>query len=335
MESLVGTGDSPVVSEVDGNALDNVTIQVGDDHRQDNLEKGRGSDGTVTALAVGAKEAVVDGFEAGASSNVAHTNQQRRLTPATFDDDAAEFAAGSSSAMVERRRGSEVKRRTGYHLRDPQERRSSLAIATEHRADSKLANAVAPATAGPWSMGSTHSQQLSSTSLQSGAASSDSGSSTSIEESERGKVGHQLDLSFVHAPDPVVPAGSIGKADPKPLLIIESAQPAEVAFCDGSLSTDNSRSAIPSKSLTERARAITKEEAVKGAVARVKALLHKNHRFNDKPSVLTRACLNPNYFLRNQLFLSFGTVSAVALIFVVLTAIITASVAGNAVKRVS
>ena len=55
----------------------------------------------------------------------------------------------------------------------------------------------------------------------------------------------------------------------------------------------------------------------------------------DGPAMMKKTCLNTNYSLRHQLYLSFGTVSAVALMFVVLVAIITTSLAGNQVKYTS
>lgn len=55
----------------------------------------------------------------------------------------------------------------------------------------------------------------------------------------------------------------------------------------------------------------------------------------DGPAMMRKTCLNTNYSLRHQLYLSFGTVSAVALMFVVLVAIITTSLAGNQVKYTS
>lgn len=55
----------------------------------------------------------------------------------------------------------------------------------------------------------------------------------------------------------------------------------------------------------------------------------------DGPAMMRKTCLNTNYSLRHQLYLSFGTVSAVALMFVVLVAIITTSLAGNQVKHTS
>ena len=55
----------------------------------------------------------------------------------------------------------------------------------------------------------------------------------------------------------------------------------------------------------------------------------------DGSAMVGKMCLNTNYSLRRQLFLSFGTLSAVALMFVVLIAIITTSLAGNQVKYTS
>ena len=55
----------------------------------------------------------------------------------------------------------------------------------------------------------------------------------------------------------------------------------------------------------------------------------------DGSAMVGKTCLNTNYSLRRQLFLSFGTLSAVALMFVVLIAIITTSLAGNQVKYTS
>ena len=52
----------------------------------------------------------------------------------------------------------------------------------------------------------------------------------------------------------------------------------------------------------------------------------------DGSTMMRKTCLNTKYSLRRQLFLSFGTVSAVALMFVVLVAIITTTLAGNQVK---
>lgn len=52
----------------------------------------------------------------------------------------------------------------------------------------------------------------------------------------------------------------------------------------------------------------------------------------DGSTITRKTCLNTKYSLRRQLFLSFGTVSAVALMFVVLVAIITTTLAGNQVK---
>lgn len=52
----------------------------------------------------------------------------------------------------------------------------------------------------------------------------------------------------------------------------------------------------------------------------------------DGSIMMRKTCLNTKYSLRRQLFLSFGTVSAVALMFVVLVAIITTTLAGNQVK---
>ena len=55
----------------------------------------------------------------------------------------------------------------------------------------------------------------------------------------------------------------------------------------------------------------------------------------NSPSFLQRTCLSPSHSLRNQLYLSYGTISAVALLFVILAAIITTSLAGNQVKTMS
>ena len=52
----------------------------------------------------------------------------------------------------------------------------------------------------------------------------------------------------------------------------------------------------------------------------------------DGSIMMRKTCLNTKYSLRRQLFLSFGTVSAVALMCVVLVAIITTTLAGNQVK---
>jgi len=52
----------------------------------------------------------------------------------------------------------------------------------------------------------------------------------------------------------------------------------------------------------------------------------------DRTAMLQNTCLKTNYSLRHQLYLSFGTVSAMALMFVILVAIITTSLAGNQVK---
>ena len=52
----------------------------------------------------------------------------------------------------------------------------------------------------------------------------------------------------------------------------------------------------------------------------------------DGSTITRKTCLNTKYSLRRQLFLSFGTVSAVALMLVVLVAIITTTLAGNQVK---
>jgi hypothetical protein len=52
----------------------------------------------------------------------------------------------------------------------------------------------------------------------------------------------------------------------------------------------------------------------------------------DRTAVLQKTCLKTNYSLRHQLYLSFGTVSAIALMFVILVAIITTSLVGNQVK---
>lgn len=50
---------------------------------------------------------------------------------------------------------------------------------------------------------------------------------------------------------------------------------------------------------------------------------------------LQKTCLRPHYYLRHQLFLSFGSVSVISLSFVMLTAVLTAMQAGNSVKNVS
>jgi len=55
----------------------------------------------------------------------------------------------------------------------------------------------------------------------------------------------------------------------------------------------------------------------------------------ESPSCLQRTCLSPSHSLRNQLYLSYGTVSAVALLFVILAAIITTTLSGNQVKTMS
>jgi hypothetical protein len=55
----------------------------------------------------------------------------------------------------------------------------------------------------------------------------------------------------------------------------------------------------------------------------------------DSPSFFQRTCLSPSHSLRNQLYLSYGTLSAIALLFVILAAIITTTLSGNQVKTMS
>ena len=271
---------------------------------------------------------------------------------------AADFGPGSASSSAQDarkppRKSVSARKRSSFVRKDSDERRrSSQIIAAQRRAEAQKAAAAAALGAAGSGLAYANMSNHSTNSLRSAASSGISRTKSeqkfqSEESPSKASGAPALATSAASSTNADEPPSSslagqagvamsakeylVAQSNSKPGVSMESKQATEITAPVESLAANggsgddgqqNDKPKIGEGSGTTAALSDTGN----GPLFPVKV---------DGPAMMRKTCLNTNYSLRHQLYLSFGTVSAVALMFVVLVAIITTSLAGNQVKYTS
>ena len=255
--------------------------------------------------------------------------------------------AGENANAMPPRKGLSSRKRSSFVRKDSDERRrSSQIIAAERRAEAQKAAAAAALAGGGLAHANMSNDSTNSlrSAVSSGISKSRSEQNFQSEESSSKAVGAPPLPTSASADGPA--GSSAGPSDAvmtakeyltaqsnsKRGLSMDSQQvtvvtaPVDSLAANGSSGDDGQQQNDKPKIGQESGTTADLSASGNGPLFPVKV---------DGSAMMRKTCLNTNYSLRHQLYLSFGTVSAIALMFVVLVAIITTSLAGNQVKYTS
>ena len=263
----------------------------------------------------------------------------------------AQGGAGRSSGTISAAKkpptkGGSSRTRSSFSHKDPVQRRSSQRIAAERRAEAQkaaaaaaLGAAAAAAVQGGGLVYANRSNQSRSSLRSAGSNTSTSGLSktkseeqSQWEESARAVVGAAALATTGASSSADAPAGS---SSGLPLSTDGQSHQAAVETAPVDSMAANGGGGDDSHNKTTADGAPAKGGEGSGTTAALSDIGNApSFRLVrvDGSTITRKTCLNTKYSLRRQLFLSFGTVSAIALMFVVLVAIITTTLAGNQVK---
>ena len=269
--------------------------------------------------------------------------------PAQGGVETAAKGAGDNANAKPPRKGLSSRKRSSFVRKDSDERRrSSQIIAAERRAEAQKAAAAAALAGGglAYANMSNHSTNSFRSAVSSGTSKSRSEQNFQSEESSSKAVGAPPLPTSASADGTANAGSSAGQSDAamtakeyltaqsnsKRGLSMDSQQvtvvtaPVDSLAANGSSGDNGQQQNDKPKIGQESGTTADLSASGNGPLFPVKV---------DGSAMMRKTCLNTNYSLRHQLYLSFGTVSAIALMFVVLVAIITTSLAGNQVKYTS
>lgn len=354
-----GPNDSRVgdnaIGENDDGYQDGVVPTAGPLHKDEDKDVEAANRGRMTGLLLASASQLSDAAILSASSS---------SLPAVEAQDGHDVLLTPAEKRQGRRRSSFSRKGSSASER----RRLSRTIAAERRAEAKKAAAGAAAGAGAGAGAGLINANVSNHSTSSlhqegGTASAGAGAALSSSEPSQGSTPPQSGSGNGPGPGPVAAPQrkAIAKVDSKRGLSVESQQPTVATSATtevgDSVATNGSSGAAQKgnndpdsggggggkdnddgtdKDGAVAVDGVAMSEDGSAAPSSIIGLDSAALPVKvDSQTVLQRTCLNPSYSLRNQLYLSFGTVSAVAILFVVITAIITTTLSGNQVKQVS